>query len=121
MRVRTERGPLNNSSVPRPDENTEMTMQLSSTRPGVRRLLERPVARMPLYKVLLHNDDINTMEHVVTALAKVFKFERSICERIMIEAHTNRVALCAVEPFEPAELHRDRLRSYSLIATIEPE
>jgi ATP-dependent Clp protease adaptor protein ClpS len=98
-----------------------MTIQLLSTAPGVRPVLDRPGTRIPLYKVLLHNDDVNTMEHVVTALLKVFNFERSLCERIMIEAHAHRVALCTVEPFETAELHRDQLRSYSLIATIEPE
>jgi hypothetical protein len=31
------------------------------------------------------------------------------------------VALCAVEPLELAELHRDQLSSFSLVATIEPE
>jgi ATP-dependent Clp protease adapter protein ClpS len=43
------------------------------------------------------------------------------CERIMLEAHGNGIALCAIEPFEQAELHRDRLGSFSLIATLEPE
>ena len=98
-----------------------MTIPLLSTAPGVRPVLDRPVTRLPLYKVLLHNDDINTTEHVVTALARVFNFDLTVCERIMIEAHTNRVALCAVEPLELAELHRDQLRSYSLMVTLEPE
>jgi len=98
-----------------------MTIRLLSTAPGVRPVLDRPVTRLPLYRVLLHNDDVNTMEHVVEALVTVFKFERALCERIMIEAHANRVALCTVEPLEPAELHRDQLCSYSLIVTLEPE
>jgi ATP-dependent Clp protease adaptor protein ClpS len=98
-----------------------MTIRLLSTAPRVRPVLDRPVTRIPLYKVLLHNDDVNTMEHVVGALITVFKFERAICERIMIEAHANRLALCTVEPLEPAELHRDQLRSYSLMVTLEPE
>jgi len=75
---------------------------------------------IPRYKVLLHNDDINTMDHVVRALMRVFKFERPECERIMFEAHERGVALCAVEPLEQAELHRDQLVSFSLISTIEP-
>ncbi len=76
---------------------------------------------LPLYKVLLHNDDLNTMDHVVRSLMQVFKFERQVCERIMFEAHRNGVALCTVEPLEQAELHRDQLQSFSLMATIEPE
>ncbi len=54
-------------------------------------------------------------------LTKVFKFDMQRCERIMIEAHQNGIALCTVEPYEQAELHRDQLASFSLIATIEQE
>jgi ATP-dependent Clp protease adapter protein ClpS len=61
------------------------------------------------------------MDHVVKTLMRVFRFERQVCEMIMMEAHTSGVALCTVEPFEQAELHRDQLISFSLIATIEPE
>jgi len=76
---------------------------------------------MPRYKVLLHNDDVNTMEHVLKALRKVFNFDEQECVRIMIEAHNNGLALCTVEPLEQAEHHRDQLLSFSLVATIEPE
>ncbi len=76
---------------------------------------------LPLFKVLLHNDDVNDMDHVIKTLMRVFKFERAICERITLEAHQNGVALCTVEPLEQAELHRDQLISFSLIATIEKE
>lgn len=79
------------------------------------------MTHIPLYKVLLHNDDHNTMEHVIKALMRVFKFELRVCERIMMEAHRNGMALCTVEPLEQAEHHRDQLSSFSLISTIEPE
>ena len=75
---------------------------------------------IPPFKVLLHNDDVNTMDHVVQALLSVFRFDRHECERIMFEAHTSGTALCATEPMEQAELHRDQLISFSLTATIEP-
>ena len=90
-----------------------------STTPST--VVEREQIVMPRYKVLLHNDDVNSMEHVVKALRQVFKFELEECVRIMIEAHDQGVALCAVEPLEQAELHRDQLISFSLVATIEPE
>jgi ATP-dependent Clp protease adaptor protein ClpS len=96
-----------------------MTETLPATLPGS--IAGRHISAMPLYKVLLYNDDVNTMEHVVRSLVQVFKFEPRECERIMLEAHQNGLALCIVEPLEQAEFHRDRLRSYSLIATIEPE
>ena len=88
-----------------------------TTKPGT--VLEQHIAHMPRYRVLLHNDDVNSMDHVVEALMRVFRFERSACEEIMLEAHRNGVALCTIEPLEQAELHRDQLLSFSLIATIE--
>ncbi len=91
----------------------------SSTKPET--AVERATAHIPLYKVLLHNDDRNTMEHVVKALMEVFRFGKYESGRIMLEAHRNGLALCTIEPLEQAELHRDQLRSFSLIATIEPE
>lgn len=84
-------------------------------------VIDREKIIMPRYKVLLHNDDVNSMEHVVKSLHKVFRFDEQECIRIMIEAHDNGLALCTVEPLEQAELHRDQLLALSLVATIEPE
>ena len=75
----------------------------------------------PLYRVLLHNDDMNTMDHVVEALRRVFQFSPQQCIAIMLEAHHSGVALCKTEPMEHAELHQEQLQAFSLTATIEPE
>ena len=75
----------------------------------------------PQYKVLIHNDDINSMDHVIASLHEVFKFEFEECFKITMEAHNNNLALCKVEPMEHAELHCEQLQSFSLTATIEPE
>ena len=83
--------------------------------------LEARKRYIPLYKVLLHNDDVNDMEHVVKALMRVFRFDRPRCEEIMRQAHQEGLALCIVEPLEKAELHRDQLVAFSLTSTIEPE
>jgi ATP-dependent Clp protease adaptor protein ClpS len=84
-------------------------------------VLEHHKTYLPLYKVLLHNDDHNTMDHVVTSLMYVFRFQQEESERIMLEAHQKGVAICIVEPLEQAEYHRDGLESFSLISTIEAE
>jgi len=96
-----------------------MSKTLPLSQPGTS--AEQYTLHIPLYKVLLHNDDHNSMEHVIKALMRVFKFELRLCERIMMEAHRNGLALCTVEPLEKAEHHRDQLNSFSLISTIEPE
>jgi ATP-dependent Clp protease adaptor protein ClpS len=92
---------------------------MPSTKPGT--ILKQHTAHIPRFRVLLHNDDVNSMEHVVTILMRVFRFDRASSERIMLEAHQNGLALCTIEPLEQAELHRDQLISFSLIATIEQE
>jgi ATP-dependent Clp protease adaptor protein ClpS len=96
-----------------------MTKTLPLLQPGT--ATERCECVIPLYKVLLHNDDHNIMDHVIKALMRVFNFEFTICRRIMMAAHHNGVALCTVEPLEKAEHHRNQLASFSLISTIEPE
>jgi len=97
----------------------DMSKTLPLSRPDTS--ADKYALHIPMYKVLLHNDDHNSMEHVIKVLGRVFQFELSVCERIMMEAHQNGIALCTVEPLEKAEHHRDQLESYSLLSTIEPE
>jgi ATP-dependent Clp protease adaptor protein ClpS len=75
----------------------------------------------PMYRVLLHNDDVNDMMHVVSALRQVFGFSPQQCIAIMLEAHNSGVALCKTEPMEHAELHQEQMQALSLTSTIEPE
>ena len=80
----------------------------------------RPRALEP-YKVILHNDDHNSMDHVVKALIKsVPGLGVRKAFSIMLEAHNNGKAVVIVCPLEPAELYRDRLQTFGLTATIEP-
>jgi ATP-dependent Clp protease adaptor protein ClpS len=97
----------------------DMSKILPLSQPGTS--VDQYALHIPMYKVLLHNDDHNSMEHVIKVLMRVFQFELSVCEQIMMEAHQNGIALCTVEPFEKAEHHRDQLESFSLLSTIEPE
>ncbi len=76
----------------------------------------------PPWKVLLHNDDVNTMDHVVHALTQsVPGMSATRAVRIMMEAHLRNVALVTVCPLETAEYYRDRILTFGLTSTIEPE
>jgi ATP-dependent Clp protease adaptor protein ClpS len=84
--------------------------------------LARNVTRLlPPYRVLLHNDDHNTMDHVVRALVESVP-QLSVREagRIMLEAHLRGVAQVIVCPKEQAELYCERLTCFGLTATLEP-
>lgn len=75
---------------------------------------------VPMYKCLLHNDDFNTMEHVINVLFKVFAFNVQEAYETMKEAHETGIALCRIEVFEQAEFHADQMKSYGLVSSIEP-
>lgn len=76
----------------------------------------------PRYKVLLHNDDFNSMEYVVQVLMKtVASLTMPQAVSIMMEAHTNGIALVITCAQEHAEFYSENLNNHGLTATIEPE
>jgi len=88
--------------------------------------IEKPVADTEtverledMYQVVLHNDDYNTMEHVVLCLMRVFGHSEQLAVKVMLEAHEKGKAIAEVEAETPAKLHRDQLQSFSLSATVE--
>jgi ATP-dependent Clp protease adaptor protein ClpS len=76
---------------------------------------------LPPWRVLLHNDDVNDMAHVVRALRRsVTSLTLGRATEIMLEAHLHGVAQVIVCPREHAELYRERLEQHGLTSTIEP-
>jgi ATP-dependent Clp protease adaptor protein ClpS len=81
----------------------------------------RPLSEtLPPYRVMLHNDDVNDMNHVVHALlTSVPELTPERAAEVMLEAHNHGQAEVIRCPLERAELYRDRLESFGLTATIE--
>lgn len=81
----------------------------------------------PLYRVLIHNDDVTPMDFVVRILEEIFRLDRERSISVMLEAHTRGVAHVVTEPLERAEFHVDQVRSlarprgYPLTLSHEPE
>ena len=81
----------------------------------------------PLYRVLIHNDDVTPMDFVVDILAEIFRLPTDRAVDVMMEAHSKGLAHVVTEPLERAEFHVDQCRSLSrarlfpLTFTIEPE
>ncbi|MBI5366684.1 MAG: ATP-dependent Clp protease adaptor ClpS [Planctomycetes bacterium] len=80
----------------------------------------------PLYRVLIHNDDVTPMDLVVQVLTQFFRKAQAEAVEIMLTAHLSGVALVAVLPLEEAEFRVDqahsyaRARNYPLTFTYEP-
>jgi len=100
--------------------------QTPSRSPGGAAVIEKAPERVrktsPRYRVLLHNDPVNSMEYVVTTLRQVVP---SLSEQdaiaVMLEAHNTGVGLVIVCDLEPAEFYCETLKSKGLTSTIEPE
>ena len=81
---------------------------------------EALLALVPPWRVVLHNDDHNAMEHVVESLVRcVPSLTVEAAAAIMLEAHTEGRATVVECPKEAAEHYRDALESRGLTATIE--
>jgi ATP-dependent Clp protease adaptor protein ClpS len=77
---------------------------------------------LPPYKVILFNDDYNEMLYVVAVLLHtVNNLTQQEAEHIMLTAHLTGSAVVVVCPKECAEFYQERLLSYGLAATIEPD
>ena len=76
----------------------------------------------PRYRVLLHNDDFNSMEYVVEVLlSTVASLTQPEAVNIMMEAHNSGIALVITCAQEHAEFYCETLKNYGLTSTIEPE
>ena len=74
---------------------------------------------LPPVTVVLHNDEVNAMDHVVHALlVSVPEVDVERAAEIMLLAHNHGQADVISCPLERAELYRDRLESHGLTATI---
>lgn len=90
---------------------------------GVETIEQRSTVRKlaPRYRVLLHNDDVNSMEHVVAVLLKtVPNLTEPQAIDIMFEAHNNGTALVITCALEHAEFYCESLKLHGLSSTIEP-
>ena len=83
-------------------------------------LPERRPKRLPPYRVLLHNDDDNTFEHVIKSVLQLTTLEVEEAVIRALEAHETGVALLLVTHQERAELYVEQFASLSITVTIEP-
>lgn len=108
------RGVLGATQAPQAPAAPTRTAPETGDETGVRRKL------LPPYKVILHNDEHNSTDHVVKSLRKsVPGMTLGKAVAIMWEAHTAGKALVIACPLELAELYQQRLISFGLTATIE--
>ena len=87
----------------------------------------KKLAKPPLYKVLLHNDDYTTMEFVVEVLQTVFHHDLQRATRIMLHVHQGGVGVAGTYPRDVAETKAEKVMAlaraaeFPLLCTVEAE
>ncbi len=76
---------------------------------------------LPPFRVILHNDDENSMEHVEATILELTPLKKEEALLRMLEAHQTGCALLLVTHKERAELYAEQFHSKSLTVTIEPD
>ena len=103
-----------------------LTIKLEKGDKNTGAVLEKKTAALknksPKYKVLLHNDPVNSMEYVTVALREVVpQLSEQDAIAIMLEAHNNGIGLVIICDLEPAEFYSESLKSKGISSSIEKE
>jgi ATP-dependent Clp protease adaptor protein ClpS len=80
----------------------------------------KPPQPLPPWKVLLHNDDKNSMEFVIATIMELTPLGAEEALERMKEAHDSGVALLLTTHKERAELYKDQFETKGLTVSIEP-
>jgi ATP-dependent Clp protease adaptor protein ClpS len=81
----------------------------------------------PLYRVIIHNDDVTPYEFVIGILQRIFQLDAVAAEVVTFAAHTSGIAHVATLPLREAQKRVGKahfaasLEGFPLMFTIEPE
>ena len=79
------------------------------------------VQQLPPFRVILHNDDVNTVEHVIRTILELTRLGEQEAVLRTLEAHETGLSLLLTTHKERAELYVEQFASCSLTVTCEPE
>jgi ATP-dependent Clp protease adaptor protein ClpS len=85
------------------------------------------VREAPLYRILIHNDDVTPFDYVIRTLRRIFMLSQELAEHVAETAHEEEVAIVMIRPRTEAEkligLARTHARAdgYPLTFSMEPD
>ncbi len=77
--------------------------------------------KLPPYKLLLHNDEFNTMDEVVIRIVKLTPLSAAQAINKMLEAHRSGTAILLVTHKERGELYVQQFASARISTSLEPD
>lgn len=102
-------------------------MEQQQNTPNFRERLSSINYNIERYKVIMHNDDVTTMEFVIMVLMDVFYKTEEEAERLMLEVHNNGSAIVGRYTWDIACTKQQRVQvlaaqeEFPLRVTIEQE
>jgi ATP-dependent Clp protease adaptor protein ClpS len=102
-----------------PADETPAKSKDSSTQTKPAPTKPRP-KHLPIWKVLLHNDDVNQFDHVIKTIVMLTRLNEQEATLRTAEAHVQGVSLLLSTHQERAELYQQQFGSRNLTVTIEP-
>ncbi|MBP9024865.1 MAG: ATP-dependent Clp protease adaptor ClpS [Phycisphaerae bacterium] len=94
-------------------------MLVESTKPTIEQ--DQKTRRLPPFRVILHNDDVNTVDHVVRTIVKLTPLNTEEAVARTLEAHETGSSMLLVTHKERAELYVEQFASCKLNVTCEPD
>ncbi|MEZ4726666.1 MAG: ATP-dependent Clp protease adaptor ClpS [Caldilineaceae bacterium] len=88
---------------------------------------DKDIREEPLYRILIHNDDVTPFDYVIRMLKRVFMLSQELAEHIAETAHHDGVAIVMIRPRPEAEkligIARTQARAdgYPLTFSMEPD
>jgi ATP-dependent Clp protease adaptor protein ClpS len=82
---------------------------------------EQQTRRLPPFKVILHNDDVNDFQHVILTILKLTPLGPEEALEKTLEAHETGTSLLLVTTKERAELYVEQFATFNLTVTAEPD
>lgn len=79
------------------------------------------VQQLPPWKVILHNDDVNTIEHVILTILKLTPLKAAEAATRALEAHAHGHSVLLVTHRERAELYCEQFQTFKITVTCEPD
>lgn len=107
MKVKSHMPDIRLQSPGKPDKDGDNNQGLAAE-------LTRPqLAKPPMYKVVLMNDDYTPMEFVVGVLIKFFNLTVETATRVMLKVHTEGRAVCGVYSRDIAETKVQQVNEFA--------
>lgn len=92
---------------------------VESTKPTIEQ--DQKTRWLPPFRVILHNDDVNTVDHVVRTIVKLTPLNTEEAVARTLEAHETGSSMLLVTHKERAELYVEQFASCKLNVTCEPD